>query len=71
MRCAACDVALTDYESTRKSLITNQYYDLCNNCFKTIKDDLTYKDRIDLATANDMYETDGNDENDNYDELDY
>jgi len=48
MHCRACDIPLTDYETTRKSAITNHYYDLCNNCFKTIKDDVNYKDRADL-----------------------
>ena len=32
MRCMACDRALTDYESTRKSSATGEYVDLCNRC---------------------------------------
>ena len=54
MRCRCCNVLLTDFETTRKSLITNDYYDTCNTCFKTIKDDLVYKDRIDLISNNDL-----------------
>ena len=34
MRCFSCNTALNDYESTRKSLVTGEYMDLCNRCFK-------------------------------------
>jgi hypothetical protein len=34
--------------------VTNEYYDFCNACFKTIKDDLVYKERIDLISNNDL-----------------
>jgi hypothetical protein len=37
MRCRSCDEALTDYESTRKSLATGEYINLCRGCFDTIK----------------------------------
>jgi hypothetical protein len=37
MRCRSCDEALTDYESTRKSLATGDYINLCRGCFDTIK----------------------------------
>lgn len=60
MRCKCCDVVLTDFETTRKSLETNDYYDMCNNCFKTIKEDLFYKERIDLITNNDLNELEDN-----------
>lgn len=33
MRCAACDCKLSDFESTRKSNTTGEYFDLCNKCF--------------------------------------
>ena len=39
MRCLACDVALTDTESVRKTG-TGHYIDLCDQCFSTIKDEL-------------------------------
>ena len=58
MRCISCNVALTDYESTRKSLVTNDYFDMCNSCFKTIKNDLAYIDRLDLISSNDFNEVD-------------
>ena len=40
MRCFACDIELSDYESTRKSKITREYFDLCDHCFSTIQDDI-------------------------------
>lgn len=32
MRCKACDVALTDNESTKKDEVTGEYYDTCLDC---------------------------------------
>ena len=40
MRCRSCDCALSDKESTNRSDITEEYFDLCTKCFETIKDDL-------------------------------
>jgi hypothetical protein len=34
MRCCSCNVALTDFESTRKGALSGQYLDLCNGCIK-------------------------------------
>ena len=34
MKCYACNVSLNDFESVRKSLVTGEYMDLCNKCFK-------------------------------------
>lgn len=36
MRCYSCDRALNDYESTRKSVTTGEYMDLCNKCIKDV-----------------------------------
>lgn len=44
MRCLACDRILTDQEATRKSLTTDEYIDLCNECFGTIQDDISYSE---------------------------
>lgn len=35
MRCQACDCLLTDFEATRKSAKTHEYFDLCNDCFES------------------------------------
>jgi len=36
MRCYSCDKALNDFESTRKSVTTGEYMDLCNKCIKDV-----------------------------------
>jgi hypothetical protein len=38
MHCFSCDCNLTDFESTRKSKVTGQYLDLCNECFSEVSD---------------------------------
>lgn len=48
MRCLSCDCLLSDFESTRKSRTTNDYIDLCNNCFEDIKDAVDVIEREDL-----------------------
>ncbi len=57
-RCRSCDKILNDYEMTRKSAVTGEYFDLCNGCFSTIKDQVYSKERADLLTESDSYETD-------------
>ena len=32
---------LTDYESTRKSIKTKEFIDMCTDCYSYIKDDVT------------------------------
>lgn len=53
MRCICCDKNLSDFESTRKSVTTNEYIDMCNKCYLTIKDDLVSLEREDLLTNED------------------
>ena len=53
MRCLSCNAALSDYEATRKSAVTEEYTDLCNHCFATVSDDLLTIDREDLLTDED------------------
>lgn len=48
MRCLACNAELTDFEATRKSMVTGGYFDLCNSCFSTIRDDVWSIERHDL-----------------------
>jgi hypothetical protein len=48
MRCYCCDKILSDFESTRKSVITGDYLDMCNKCYSTIKDELHAEERYDL-----------------------
>ena len=42
MKCLSCDVILSDFEATRKSEVTNEFFDLCNHCFSYIEEDLGY-----------------------------
>ena len=62
MRCQCCDKNLNDYESTRKSVSTGEYLDMCNKCYSTISDDLLSEVRYDLYDG---------DEEDEYTEGDY
>ena len=54
MRCLACNALMSDFESTRKSVVTEQYIDLCNNCYYTISNDVTALERTDLEHEEDM-----------------
>ena len=55
MKCIACDVALNDYESTRKDL-NGVYIDMCTPCYMTIKDDLIVIERDDLLVSDAIVE---------------
>ncbi len=41
MRCIACDRNLSDAESTRKDHNTGKYVDLCNQCIRSVNEDLS------------------------------
>ena len=70
MRCRACDRNLNDYESTRKSIVTGEYYDLCNACFRHIKDEAVALSRPDLEDVIDEVEL-KQDVVDSYEDLGY
>lgn len=48
MRCLSCDARLTDFEATRRGLNTDEFIDLCNRCYSSIKEDVLTVDRSDL-----------------------
>ena len=54
MRCLACNALMSDFESTRKSAVTNDYIDLCNHCYYSISDDVAALERTDLEHEEDM-----------------
>lgn len=58
MRCAACDVELTDIDTSRKSTITGKYYDLCTRCFDSIRDQVTFtsQEKSDEEIIPEIYE---------------
>ena len=53
MRCKACDTELNDFEATRKSSVTGEFLDLCNNCYKAVKYDVQAIERYDLMDLED------------------
>jgi hypothetical protein len=59
MRCKACDVNLSDNESTRKSESTGEYMDLCNHCFSTIASEVLTRDDSEVEYLHDEYDEDG------------
>lgn len=54
MRCKACDKALTEFESTRKSASTGEFIDLCNDCFRYIKEDMYTIENPSLESIHDL-----------------
>lgn len=43
MKCKSCDVPLTNREISRKSLNTDEYLDMCNQCLGDLNDELEIK----------------------------
>lgn len=54
MRCKACNKTLSEYELTRKSKRTNEFIDLCNDCYKYIQEDVQVVDKPELLSLNDV-----------------
>lgn len=46
MRCKACDSRLTNTDTSRKSLVTGEYIDLCSKCFSYIAEDISVEENI-------------------------
>jgi hypothetical protein len=57
MRCLACNKALNDFESTRKSATTGEYVDLCNHCFHNVEQDIESLEREDLRNEDNVEDT--------------
>ena len=53
MKCKACDAILTDFEASRRSLVTGDYVTLCQSCFSGIKDDVMAFGNPKLMTEDD------------------
>jgi hypothetical protein len=54
MRCLSCNKALGDFESTRKSVETGEYIDMCNNCFSHVAKNVVTHDRADLQAEDEI-----------------
>ncbi len=50
MRCRACDVILSDYESSIRSVFSREYVSMCKHCLKTIKNDCIAVGNINLMS---------------------
>lgn len=55
MRCYCCNAELSDFEATRKSVVSGDYLDMCNECYHTISDDVDVIERNDLKHEGDYY----------------
>lgn len=64
MRCASCDKALSDLDSSRKGLFSGDYLDLCGGCLSTIPD-LLYEENASLSNKRPPDEFEYEDELDN------
>ena len=53
MRCIACNRGLSDYEATRKHSITNEFIDMCNECYFEIEETIASIEREDLMHPDD------------------
>jgi len=53
MRCISCNSALTEFESTRRTVASNDFLDMCSHCFSDIDEDVAVIDRLDLKHASD------------------
>jgi hypothetical protein len=62
MRCRSCNEALTDYETTIRSVYTRDYLSMCKQCLKSIKTDLVAVGNVSLMSEAD--ETDEGTETD-------
>ena len=58
MRCLSCNTLLTDFEATRKSAETEEFLDLCNECYLHVKDDIKAIERPDLMSIEDVLDVD-------------
>ena len=56
MRCLGCNKELTDFEATRRYAESEEFIDMCNDCFKYT--DIKAVERPDLMSISDIMELD-------------
>ena len=54
MRCIACNKVLNEFESTRRSLMSGDFMDLCNKCYSNIEEDAPALSREELGSLVDL-----------------
>lgn len=52
MRCLGCNKELTDFEATRRYADSEEFIDMCNDCFKYT--DIKAVERYDLMSISDV-----------------
>ena len=62
MRCLACNKELTEFEATRKSAQTGEFIDLCNDCYRSIKDEIRSVENNELKSIFDVAEIETGDD---------
>lgn len=55
MRCISCDKLLSDFEATRRSVQSNDYVEMCNDCFYFAEDEIATLSREDLRSESDNF----------------
>lgn len=58
MRCIGCNKELTDFEATRKYADSEEFIDLCNDCFVTTN--IKAVERYDLMSISDVLDVEEN-----------
>lgn len=53
MRCKACNKVLNNFELTRKSKETDEFVDLCNECYIYVSDDVQVIENYELMDLQD------------------
>lgn len=48
MRCLACQRLLSDFEATRRYAESQEFVDLCSNCFECVRGEFEVTERADL-----------------------
>lgn len=54
MRCLACNIALSDFEATRRYAVSKEFLDLCERCYTPIKTEFRVLERLDLKEFEEM-----------------
>ena len=58
MRCLGCNKALTDFEATRRYADSQEFIDLCNDCFRHTE--IKAVERHDLMSISDVIDIEEN-----------
>lgn len=53
MRCKACNKVLNNFELTRKCRESDEFVDLCNDCYTYVSDDLQVVENYELMDLQD------------------